>query len=363
MARAWLAVCLGGALGACVVDEEPELELGEVVQEAKCNPMACGMNSPTLGKWGFHELDVLGATNDEGFWIKSFRRNGAPHFPYVSGSRLWAYDYATWQWVWGQDVAGSEFVIGIGSREFLLRVKSVGEMTYPVPEDTADPLETYVLEWAPSSGGVVIGDVWRNVCSGFPGGPGDWGGGSGTGEDLQYWEQWELLGQDPIEAVLFEGDRIDGTAYEVQAAPDWSWFNIGCAGHTVSKLHLTRNTIASGYGMPWNERQATLKMLAADYCGTGHAFTVSGQRLVWQDPHGIVEFFRYPTTLEARWNEYGAACLDYPRMLSPSTPNGIDAFPDLMQQIKDACGGVLPPSCGSPWPWDFDGQLRVSAIP
>ena len=47
---------------------------------------------------------------------------------------------------------------------------------------------------------------------------------------------------------------------------DSGWFNIGCAGHTLSKMYLTRNTLASQDAMSgqWEERQATLKMLTAD---------------------------------------------------------------------------------------------------
>lgn len=72
------------------------------------------------------------------------------------------------------------------------------------------------------------------------------------------------------EAIVFETDRFDAASKTMDPVGDPRWFNIGCAGHTLAKMHLTRNTIASGaaaHGVSANDRQATLKMLVADYCG------------------------------------------------------------------------------------------------
>ena len=373
-ARVLLTVCLGGATAACAVESEPEL--GEVPEEPeeqyRCAGGICGVNGPRLGKWEFHDLEIFGQENDDGFAIKEFRRNGGSHFPYVVGSQLWAWDYAAGQWIWGQDLAGAEFVIDYrgGWRQFVLRIQAVGEMTYPVPDWDPDPIETYVLEFKPSTGGIASDNVpWTSICGGFPGGIGEWGGGSGQGEDLQYWEQWELLGQSPVETILFQGDRIHGDTFTVDPSAQWNWFNIGCAGHAVSKLHLTRNTIASDYGASWEERQATFKMLAGDYCGLAIPFTVTGQHLVWQDQHvpAWVEFFRYPQTLEARWNENGAICIGEPRMKTPTTSYGANMFNfDVEKEILLRCGAQAPPRCADVSdtdPWNFAGALRVSANP
>ena len=46
-----------------------------------------------------------------------------------------------------------------------------------------------------------------------------------------------------FEIVVFEGDRIDAARQTMQLTANDSWFNIGCAGHTLSKLRLTQNTI------------------------------------------------------------------------------------------------------------------------
>jgi hypothetical protein len=368
MTRAWLALCLGGAAaaGACVVEPEPELD--EVAQALGCHPMTCGMNSPKLDKWGFHELEIYGQTNDEGFQLWGFYKNGQYHWPYVYMSTLYAWDYSASTWIWGSELVGGDFVINHASGQYVIRIQDVGQMYYPVPDWTADPIETYYLEWKPAQNGIPSDNVpWTNVCSGFPGGPGQWGGaGGGPGElDLDWWENWELLGQNPLAAVLYQGERIYGDTFTVDPYFQYNWFNIGCAGHTVSKLHLTRNTIASGYGMPWADRQATLKMLAADYCPSSDVpFTVSGQRLVWRDPYGIVDFFRDPQSLEARWNENGAICLDKPRMLKPTTLLGESLFtsPDVVTQILDHCGYV-PPSCTDGNPHSWSGELRVSGNP
>ncbi|MGH9885393.1 MAG: ADYC domain-containing protein, partial [bacterium] len=138
----------------------------------------------------------------------------------------------------------------------------------------------------------------------------------------------------PFNAVVFEGDRINATTRTVQPTAEDRWFNIGCARHTLSKMRLSRNTLHTTTG-GWQQVQATLKMLSADYCGTGKPFTVAGTPIVWQqNPPGMTyRFTPAHGSLEARWNENGAMCLDTPRLELHPDPG----FPDIRRSIASAC--------------------------
>ena len=119
------------------------------------------------------------------------------------------------------------------------------------------------------------------------------------------------------EAILFSGDRYDSRRLAVTAtgAATAGWLNVACAGTAPAKLYLMRHTEAS-QGVPTTraERQAMLKMLAADVYGDGHAFTVAGQPLHWADAKQITRFAASAGTVEAVWNENGAVCLNVPRI-------------------------------------------------
>jgi hypothetical protein len=84
-----------------------------------------------------------------------------------------------------------------------------------------------------------------------------------------------------------------------------------------------------------------LKMITADYCGTGFSFTVDGHPLRWMDsttyPRPAINL---NTTLppvdivsvEAIWGPTGAVCLDVPRLYKRAY---------VMQQCAlPACGDV-----------------------
>ena len=143
------------------------------------------------------------------------------------------------------------------------------------------PLTTHVLVWA--------GDVQRHaVCT--------------TGAN---------------EAILYAGDRYDArrmTVTATGAAAD-GWLNIACAGTALAKLYLMRHTEASQeVATTRAERQAMLKMLAADVHGDGRSFTVAGQPLHWADAKQITRFGAPTGAVEAVWNENGAVCLNVPRI-------------------------------------------------
>jgi hypothetical protein len=147
---------------------------------------------------------------------------------------------------------------------------------------------------------------------------------------------------------------------------DPDWFNFGCAGQTLAKLLLTRNTCLSQERSPKvdedmleREREAALRLLIADYCGTGAHLTVSGEPLVWKGG-AIPDYATPPEDLEARWDENGAICLDRPRLVANRPANG-GFSPNIWDDIAAACPAGVPPQCVDPEPQNMNGALRISA--
>lgn len=143
-------------------------------------------------------------------------------------------------------------------------------------------------------------------------------------------------------AVLISGERYSWSAKAVDATgPQGAgWFNISCKDGALYKMKLMgydpQPPPANPHSTTLAQRQATLKMLTADYCGTGYSFTETGTPLHWFNQAGWSDNGVPPaSTFEAHWNVDGALCLEAPRL-------GISE----LQAIHDECARVnrqLPP--------------------
>lgn len=144
--------------------------------------------------------------------------------------------------------------------------------------------------------------------------------------------------------TLIAGERYDSGVNDVIAAPHS--VTIACVGEAVAKMklmdfHPNGNRQASA-----EERQATLRMITADYCGNGHSFTVNGTQVAWRDAAGQVEPVVKENVLEALWDANGAICLNKPRYAS-------------IADVEDVCGAI--PQCDS---GDFvDGVVWRTMLP
>jgi hypothetical protein len=147
-------------------------------------------------------------------------------------------------------------------------------------------------------------------------------------------------------ALVFEGDRINIDRLTVSSGST-KWFTIGCAKSVLAKLHLTGHTraaAAAGFTTTVAERQTMLKMLTADYCGTGRSFTVRGQSLFWTDHRGtLAPPSSESKVIEARWTPSGASCLNTPRVAAHPTEASESMFPFIEGQISHQCD--RPPPC------------------
>lgn len=158
-------------------------------------------------------------------------------------------------------------------------------------------------------------------------------------------------------ALLYQGDHLDARYRNVTAPASRTLFNLACMGTAMAKLHLLRHTDASNHGgvypTDFGQRTAMLKMLNADYCGTGESFTIDGHPLRWQDSTGYMQpaldldpLMGEIETIEAIWGPTGAQCLDRPRHYK-------------YREIMARCP---LPACGDVSDWSARGHV-ISANP
>jgi len=337
------------------------------VGDGGCQDVICGMNSPVVDSFGFHELNLDGAPNAEGFQIDTGTRGVAQIFQ----GGVWYDLRVSNNHVSGVNgirvlppaaVSGAQIPLVRKGQSYVLRVSAARDLPFFV--GASGQVGAYEFEW--TAGTVSENAKFTNLC-------GDIKGLlqyiNDQGKDSRYAQQ-ELMGLTPVEAVAFEGDRVDAKAMLMDPAADDRWFNFGCAGQTLSKLLLTHNTVhtqdpALSSSAAWQHRQTTLKMLAADYCGTGQPFTVGGQILDWKGD-AMTYYWPGPRELEARWNEKGATCIGTPRLMHPTTPQGAALFKpdyaDVNEAIAKLCA-TPPPRCKDSDPVPFNGAIRVTANP
>lgn len=353
--RAGILSAMAVVVAACAADVPGSTVTQELVVPTggPCPRFGCGANSPVVDTFEIHELSLRpGQQNLQGFEIETPNKvpaliqRGQIWQLHVQDGRIFGTQKAGAVRLEGQALIGATIPVKRGKQRYVLEINGVRDMQFFVPP--YDRVEAYTLGWRE-----ITKDRSQNLCSAI--------------KDLE--DQAiadpeglarETLGMAVFESIVFEGDRVDADAKTMAPKADDSWFNFGCAGHALAKLRLTHNTVhgqAAGLPRAWEQRQATLKMLAADYCGTGLPFTVAGQPLVWRGDQMV--FWRPPRVLEARWNEQGAMCLVEPRLVHP-TPAGARAFPDIWQAIQMFC---QPQKCLDLDPYDDDGADRITGNP
>lgn len=323
------------ALGAgCVSGDVDEPQAGTVQQDIQlCDGWLCGTNSPQIANFGFWELNlpqslgVAGQPNNVGMQVIEFVQGNQIYLPRVVGGRLLAMSSSTT--LSGAALTGGWLSLRNGSRLFKLQVAEVGSVTSWAVPTSGNPvvLESYKLDWTEFMNGNW--GRFLNVCTNPP---------SRDSGDLL-----TMTGADIYRTLLFEGDRINADR-KLDTGVDTSWFNLGCAGSALAKMALTGHTeaarVAGTFVTTLSERQTMLKMLAADYCGDGMPFTVPGQPLNWRDDHGTMKLIAQPAqlSLESRWTEKRAACLDKTRIDAHPTMLSNQVFgANVYSQVQNHC--------------------------
>ena len=334
------AVALAAMTG-CAVEEG---DRHSTSTSAVATPCPVCDNSPFAGRLAIHDLNLRGELNSERFSLPTV--NNAAQI--IQGSTF--YDlHVVLGFLKGKQtgldilmhdaLVGAVIPIQRDGIPYEIVIREVHTHKYVVAPLWG--LETYTLGWR------EVGGPETNPCAVST---------PPSTDPINGQAEWHF-----DEVVMFEGDRINAETKSMSDTADDHWINIACAGDALSKLLATRNTVhsqAAGLPSAWQQRQAALRMIVADYCGTGKAFTVQGQKLVWQGDGTTYGFA--PDVLEARWTEHGASCIHAPRMLFPTTQEGQTAFPDIWQSIASECQPVM---CTDLDPLNYDGAYFVSAKP
>lgn len=323
-------------LAACVEapDEGDDLDLGTEAQELLgCHSWGCNANSPVIEVWDFHELNENGVPNAQGVTLHGLWKNGIEYQPRVTGAKLRGYPKSAGVPVLeGLALDGAYFDVETpDATHWQIKIENVSSVVGYWVGSAGPYNETYELLYTKPG----WGNSARPLCKNPPG---------RVDAEGRIWGR-------QYEALLFTGDRYNAGNFTVTATDYRStegWFNLGCAGSALAKLHLTRHTTAgmdSTHPSSWQSRQAMLKMYVADVCGNGFSSTKQGEPLRWTNTLGWQPLPAVFSSYEAIWSWNGAVCLDTHRL--EGTQLWIDL--DIENQIKAHCpNGELPPPCNVP---------------
>lgn len=337
---------LVGLVSGCVEDD---LDTGVVTQENKCPQGGC-TNSPEVARNGLWEQSLRGDPDFYGVSIKrwnngaSLKKGTGSYSLSVVNGRITATNKSGT--LFGAALVGGVLELEKSGVPYMnIHIVGVRSQGVTFVTGTPTPIEVYTMVWTDPGAAVSNGKPLCNAPL------------AGTLDEKIH----ELFGMRGDELVIFEGDRFDPINKVTGRFADDTWFNFGCAGHTLAKLYVTRNTVHTQVTPSWETRQAMLKMYTGDYCGTGDTFTLAGEPIAWMG--GVFPTYPdyvHPTTLDARWSPDGATCLGpEPRMMYSTNPLAPSIFPNVTKQIRDLCPKL--PDCANTNVYDFDSARIVSS--
>jgi hypothetical protein len=312
-------------LGACAatVDDDELVSTTEQAAGVGCPELGCMLNAASLGDGlFFHELHPLGYPNTVGVQLERFESGtGAPLQLQVVGHELFGIDPGG-SARHGSDLVNARFILSKDGATYVVRIAAIDRTSFWVGDTGQVPIYTFVYT-RPSEP-----NRERAVC---------------TTRDTEH-------GVPTTVALVFTGDRYDAVRKTVTDGAA-GWFNVACAGSAMAKMHLLRHTAAGqapGYTTTVYQRQAMLKMLTDDVCGTGRSFTVDGEDVKYTDRRGWHPLPSVTGTTESIWTDRGAICLDEPR-------RQLEDGPGVAAAIAAECGRVLPSCAAIEATWQLFG--------
>jgi hypothetical protein len=259
-----------------------------------CGAWRCGFNAAEVNGRSLQSLHLQGQPNEDGVRIMGFV---PPPLGLLGGYTLTVEnDEFVAKGALGGKLRGAQLIGGIILIQLPLGiplpVTILGYEEVPSWAEGAPPIAAYTLVSVDLNS--LLG--WKSVCSG------------------------SLL--DPLTAAvtILGNETYDNDTITVQ--PNRThWFTLACAGSAAAKMKLMGygpQTKFDGGTKPSTvaQRQATLKMITADYCGTGDTYTENGTPVVWNNSAGSVDSsdWHSPGDVEAVWSSAGALCLDATRL-------------------------------------------------
>jgi ADYC domain len=333
-------------LASCAMEDVSNVEtyLG-------CPGSVCNSNSPVMGPYSYWEGNLAGLPNDQGVKFGDFVSSTDRHCtPKVVGDKFQAFCPASP--LFGPALTLMSAALQNGYLEaftaegtYKIKFVTVHSNTYTFWQGPTTAVETYELRYEKPTGGGFETLLCNNPPAGnrTPAGNG---------------RMWTA----PLEAVLFTGDRYDEKTRrvtDISATGTQNWFNIGCAGSGLMKLHLNRHSTAGsvpGYTTTQNARQAMFKMFSSDLFGDGTIFTHQGVLLDWENRPRWSMLTGHEFAFEARWDQNGAQCLDTHRLGDTLVELIRTHGEEIGRQLKPCAGNVANPTY---WP----NTLFITAVP
>jgi len=217
------------------------------------------------------------------FRIKSLRKGVVPLTPAVTGFRLYGLTKT------GAEASIHNATMEIESRSgdlFVVSIVNGPPLPYYEDGNNGTLVPTYVFTYS------HMGHPIQDLCVG---------------------------GLEPREAIVFQGDRYDVTTGALVAVGQAAhpWFNIACKEDALWKLALMRHVEAAQdptHITTVDDRNAGIRAIRADYCGTGVPMTELGVQVDWAN-RGLWLTIQPDPRLEAIWTGAGALCVDRPRLV------------------------------------------------
>ncbi len=258
-----------------------------------CGRWRCGFNAAEINGHSLQTLNLNGAANADGVKIVGFL---PPPLTLLSGYTLGVEnDELVAKKGSGRlkkaQLVGSIILVQV-ELGLVLPVTIAGYESVPSWADGGAPVAAYTLIYPELASLLGV----KNVCAG------------------------SLLEPLASAATVLGGETYNNETKEVNAGQT-GWFTLACAGSAAAKMKLmgyAPQTNFPGTSAPStaDARQATLKMITADYCGEGVSYTANGTPVVWENHEGTVDSSNWhtPGVVEAVWTADGALCLGTPRI-------------------------------------------------
>ncbi|PCC71975.1 hypothetical protein SAMN02745121_08042 [Nannocystis exedens] len=273
--------------GVVACDEEGADDLEQVFRADPIPCPKCQLNAAQVNGSAISSLDLAGAPNEQGVAVLHvLDPDGRKYTLGVIDEELAAYDGAKLV-AFGDDLVGWTLVVAVGRSPQRILISTRHEE--PSWAKDADPIGLYALD-------VVDGQGVHNVCPGY---------------DVGF----------PAVTIL-HGETYDHELKEVDLVGD-QWITLACREEAMYKVKRM------GYGPKGDQgldrqpasieqRTAALKMVTADYCGTGHSFTEFHTQILWNNRTHTVHTadLVQNVAIEAFWDENGARCLSKPRLVT-----------------------------------------------
>lgn len=315
-----LGLMLTALTTACGSDESVDFET-EFRTSFGCG--ACGYtgsNSPRFNEYPIHTLGVEGQMNADGITVLGIKSPSQTLYQLkTEGDELLAWDGSTIA-AMGAGLVGWTILLRQGAE--LLEIQVLDHTnTMASWAAGAAPISAYALGYYDPEEGELV-----NLCPGAT--------------------------IDETAVTILRDVVYDEEAHEIH--DELGWMTLACFGNAAAKMKLMSYGRYTHFhqAIPATEaqRQATIRMITADYCGIGVSFTAQGTLLDWLNALGTVTPQHDPDPswehVEAIWDENGALCLSTPRLAALAEVKAYCSLPaceeNMLQDPHEWVTWVVP---------------------